>query len=95
VLSGVGGGVLMLAWVNRNLATVALVIACTSMALGFWSYSGVLRAACEDRNRRDAQIFEAVVKIAEDLGAEPHTIDPLEDALAPRDCEQLYPRLPL
>jgi hypothetical protein len=82
-------------WVDRHLAKLALLVACLAMAGGLWSYGSTLRQACEDRNRRDAQILAGVEIIADDLGADPHTIDPLRKALAPRNCEALYPLLPL
>ena len=82
-------------WINRHLAKLALLVACATMAGVVLSYGSTLRQACEDRNERDTQILAGVEVIADDLGAEPHTIDPLRKALAPRDCVELYPLLPL
>ena len=47
-----------------------------------------LRSACEDRNTRDAAVAAAIIELAQDSGT---SIEPLVAALAPRDCERLYP----
>lgn len=54
-------------------------------------YVLVLRQACEEHNERDAQILAGVKVIALDLNADPATIAPISDALAPRDCTATYP----
>lgn len=54
-------------------------------------YVLVLRQACEERNERDAQILAGVKVIALDLDADPATVAPISDALAPRDCTATYP----
>lgn len=82
-------------WGNRNLATLALVLACTAMAAGFWVNTNTLRASCEDRNRRDARFLDGLEQLAVELGGSTHTIDTLRPALEPRDCEALYPRWPV
>ena len=55
------------------------------------AYVLVLRQACEERNERDAQILAGVRVIALDLDADPDTVAPISDALAPRDCVATYP----
>ena len=57
------------------------------------AYVAVLRQACEERNERDAQILAGVKVIALhlDLDADPDTVAPISDALAPRDCVATYP----
>jgi len=82
-------------WAYHHAGQLALVVACLTLTITAWSYSGILRAACEDRNRRDALILHGVEQIAHDLQAAPSTIDPLREALAPRDCEAIYPRFPI
>lgn len=47
-----------------------------------------LRSACEDRNTRDAAVAAAIIELAHDSGT---SIEPLVAALAPRDCERMYP----
>ncbi len=54
------------------------------------AYVLVLRQACEELNERDAQILAGVKVIAADLDADPATIAPISDALAPRDCTATY-----
>lgn len=57
------------------------------------AYVAVLRQACEEHNERDAQILAGVKVIALhlDLEADPDTVAPISDALAPRDCVATYP----
>lgn len=55
------------------------------------AYVAVLRQACEERNERDAPILAGVKVIALDLEADPDTVAPISDALAPRDCVATYP----
>ncbi len=82
-------------WVYSHAGQIALVIACIALAVTVASYSATLRASCEDRNRRDELILVGVEQVAAELDADPHAIDPLRQALAPRDCEALYPRFPV
>lgn len=79
--------------IRRHGLALTLVIACSSVGLALGLQNSTLRSACEDRNERDAAVLVAVQVIASDLGADRTTIKPLEDALAPRDCDQLYPTL--
>ena len=53
--------------------------------------AAALRAACEDRNQRDALLVAAITRLATQAAVPLETLAPITDALGPRDCEQLYP----
>lgn len=79
-------------WGYLHAGQIALVVASTAMALTFWSYSGTLRAACEDRNQRDARVLLAFEGIADAVDAPPRLLVDLRRAMSPADCAARYPR---
>lgn len=50
-----------------------------------------LRASCEDRNGRDRRIAYGLAQVVANLDADADDVAPIIEALAPRDCERLYP----
>lgn len=89
---------IMIAWVERHRTTVAYVILALGVSLALWqnrldshAQARTLRAACEDRNTRDRQIAYGLARVVANLDADADDVAPIIDALAPRDCEALYP----
>lgn len=84
--------------INRWRSTIAYVILAAAIALALWqnrldaqAQARTLRIACEDRNDRDRQIAYGLARVAARLDAQPDDMAPILDALAPRDCDRLYP----
>lgn len=82
-----GLGVSLALWQNRLDAEARTAQAKAAVA----AQARTLRVACEDRNTRDRQIAYGLATVAANLEADPTDVAPIIDALAPRDCDKLYP----
>lgn len=52
----------------------------------------VLVTACTDVNERDQLLADGILTLALDNGLEAEAVAIITDALAPRDCEEVYGR---